>query len=98
MSSPSFRVERSSCGSRFARLVIQQKASKDIFAGVFIGTVALIANCGAGMRKRSLGNSGLEVGPLPFGGSVFGWTADQRTSFRLLDAFVAAGFNLIGNQ
>ncbi|MGE5213100.1 MAG: aldo/keto reductase [Nitrospirota bacterium] len=47
------------------------------------------------MRKRRLGNSGLEVAPLAFGGNVFGWTADERTSFRLLDAFVAAGFNLI---
>ena len=47
------------------------------------------------MKKRSLGNSGLEVGPLAFGGNVFGWTADERTSFKLLDAFVAAGFNLI---
>src|SRR5205809_6162201 len=47
------------------------------------------------MRKRSLGNSGLEVAPLAFGGNVFGWTVDERTSFRLLDAFVAAGFNLI---
>src|SRR5438046_3705088 len=47
------------------------------------------------MRKRSLGNSGLEVAPLAFGGNVFGWTADEPTSFRLLDAFVAAGFNLI---
>jgi aryl-alcohol dehydrogenase-like predicted oxidoreductase len=37
----------------------------------------------------------LEVAPLAFGGNVFGWTADERTSFRLLDAFVAAGFNLI---
>lgn len=47
------------------------------------------------MRKRSLGNSGLKVAPLAFGGNVFGWTADERTSFKLLDAFVAAGFNLI---
>jgi aryl-alcohol dehydrogenase-like predicted oxidoreductase len=47
------------------------------------------------MKKRSLGNSGLEVAPLAFGGNVFGWTADEQTSFRLLDAFVAAGFNLI---
>ena len=47
------------------------------------------------MKKRSLGNSGLEVAPLAFGGNVFGWTVDERTSFRLLDAFVAAGFNLI---
>jgi aryl-alcohol dehydrogenase-like predicted oxidoreductase len=47
------------------------------------------------VRKRKLGNSGLEVAPLAFGGNVFGWTADEQTSFRLLDAFVAAGFNLI---
>jgi aryl-alcohol dehydrogenase-like predicted oxidoreductase len=47
------------------------------------------------MRKRALGNSGLEIAPLAFGGNVFGWTVDERTSFSLLDAFVAAGFNLI---
>jgi aryl-alcohol dehydrogenase-like predicted oxidoreductase len=47
------------------------------------------------MKKRSLGNSGLEVGPLAFGGNVFGWTADERTSFKLLDAFVVAGFSLV---
>lgn len=47
------------------------------------------------MRNRSLGNSGLDIAPLAFGGNVFGWTADEQTSFRLLDAFVAAGFNLI---
>ena len=47
------------------------------------------------MRRRSLGNSGLKVAPLAFGGNVFGWTVDERTSFKLLDAFVAAGFNLI---
>ena len=47
------------------------------------------------MKKRPLGGSGLEVAPLAFGGNVFGWTADEATSFRLLDAFVAAGFNFI---
>ena len=47
------------------------------------------------MKKRILGNSGLEVAPLAFGGNVFGWTADEQTSFRLLDTFVAAGFDLI---
>ncbi|HEX8011546.1 MAG TPA: aldo/keto reductase [Casimicrobiaceae bacterium] len=47
------------------------------------------------MDKRKLGNTGFEVAPLAFGGNVFGWTADEATSFRLLDAFVAAGFNLI---
>jgi len=42
-----------------------------------------------------LGKSGLEVAPLAFGGNVFGWTVDESTSFKLLDNFVAAGFNLI---
>ena len=37
----------------------------------------------------------MQVAPLAFGGNVFGWTADEPTSFRLLDAFVAAGFNFI---
>jgi aryl-alcohol dehydrogenase-like predicted oxidoreductase len=47
------------------------------------------------MQKRKLGNSGLEVAPLAFGGNIFGWTADEPTSFKLLDAFMAAGFNLV---
>jgi aryl-alcohol dehydrogenase-like predicted oxidoreductase len=47
------------------------------------------------MKKRSLGNSGLEVAPLAFGGNVFGWTIDEAKSFELLDSFVASGFNLI---
>lgn len=44
---------------------------------------------------RNLGNSGLRVGPLALGGNVFGWTADEAASFRVLDAFIDAGFNLI---
>ena len=47
------------------------------------------------MQKRKLGNSGLEIAPLAFGGNVFGWTADEPTSFKLLDAFVGSGFNFI---
>src|SRR6516162_4926943 len=47
------------------------------------------------MIKLRLGNSDLTVGPLAFGGNVFGWTADETTSFTLLDAFVAADLNLI---
>jgi aryl-alcohol dehydrogenase-like predicted oxidoreductase len=47
------------------------------------------------IKRRRLGNSDLEIAPLAFGGNVFGWTADERTSFALLDAFVDAGFNLI---
>lgn len=47
------------------------------------------------MQKRALGKSGLEIAPLMFGGNVFGWTADEATSFRLLDAFVDRGFNAV---
>jgi aryl-alcohol dehydrogenase-like predicted oxidoreductase len=47
------------------------------------------------IEKRKLGNSGLEIAPLVLGGNVFGWTADEPTSFRILDAFVDAGFNMI---
>ncbi len=44
---------------------------------------------------RPLGRSGLSAAPLAFGGNVFGWTADEATSFRLLDACVDHGVALI---
>jgi len=47
------------------------------------------------MQLRPLGRSSLAIAPLAFGGNVFGWSADQKRSFELLDAFVDAGFNLI---
>ncbi len=47
------------------------------------------------MQTRELGRSGLQVSPLCFGGNVFGWTANERTSFNLLDAWLDAGFNFI---
>lgn len=47
------------------------------------------------MDRRTLGKSGLEVSPLCFGGNVFGWTTDEQASFKVLDAFVAAGMNFI---
>jgi aryl-alcohol dehydrogenase-like predicted oxidoreductase len=47
------------------------------------------------MQKRKLGNSGLEIVPLMLGGNVFGWTADEPMSFKLLDGFVGAGLNAI---
>jgi len=45
------------------------------------------------IERRPLGNSPLSIAPLVFGGNVFGWTADEATSFRLLDRFVEGGFN-----
>ncbi|MFZ0498045.1 MAG: aldo/keto reductase [Steroidobacteraceae bacterium] len=47
------------------------------------------------MTRRPLGRSGLAVPPLVIGGNVFGWTADERTSFELLDACIDAGINAI---
>jgi aryl-alcohol dehydrogenase-like predicted oxidoreductase len=47
------------------------------------------------MQLRQLGRSDLRIAPLMFGGNVFGWTADEKTSFAILDAFVDAGFNAI---
>ncbi|AMR27422.1 alcohol dehydrogenase [Hymenobacter psoromatis] len=44
---------------------------------------------------RELGHSGLQLAPLVLGGNVFGWTADEQTSFAVLDAFVAGGGNAI---
>ncbi|MER9677981.1 aldo/keto reductase [Mesorhizobium sp. M0184] len=45
------------------------------------------------MQKRRLGRTDLSIAPLVMGGNVFGWTADEKTSFDLLDRFVDAGFN-----
>lgn len=47
------------------------------------------------MQQRQLGNTELYVYPITFGGNVFGWTADEKKSFELLDAFTGAGFNFI---
>lgn len=47
------------------------------------------------MKKREIGKSGIEVAPLMLGGNVFGWTADEATSFKILDAFAAAGLDFI---
>ncbi|WP_324762724.1 aldo/keto reductase [Sinorhizobium meliloti] len=47
------------------------------------------------MKMRRLGRTGLSIAPLVFGGNVFGWTADEKTSFSLLDAFFDAGFNAV---
>ena len=38
------------------------------------------------VEKRAIGDSGIEVAPLALGGNVFGWTADEATSFAILDA------------
>ncbi len=47
------------------------------------------------MILRPLGQTGIDIAPLAFGGNVFGWSADAATSHALLDRFVDAGGNLI---
>src|SRR5438874_3846838 len=47
------------------------------------------------MHKRKLGNTDLNVAPIAFGCNVFGWTADEKTSFDLLDRFTEKGFNFL---
>jgi len=47
------------------------------------------------MDKRQLGQSGISIPPLVFGGNVFGWSADEATSFKLLDALADAGLTAI---
>ncbi|CAG4903363.1 1-deoxyxylulose-5-phosphate synthase YajO [Paraburkholderia saeva] len=47
------------------------------------------------MQKRNIGTSQIQVAPLVFGGNVFGWSADEATSFSILDAFVDAGLDFI---
>jgi aryl-alcohol dehydrogenase-like predicted oxidoreductase len=47
------------------------------------------------MPLRRLGRSDLQISPIVLGGNVFGWTADESTSFAILDAYVEAGGNSI---
>lgn len=47
------------------------------------------------MHFKALGKTGLNIAPIVFGGNVFGWTADEKTSFTLLDDFFARGFNAV---
>jgi aryl-alcohol dehydrogenase-like predicted oxidoreductase len=47
------------------------------------------------MQRKSLGQSGIDIAPLVFGGNVLGWTADTQQSFALLDRCLERGFNTI---
>lgn len=47
------------------------------------------------VKKRKIGKSDLEVIPFAFGGNVFGWTADEKTSFDILDKYIGEGFDFI---
>ena len=47
------------------------------------------------MNMRVLGSLGIPVSPVMLGGNVFGWTADEATSFAVLDRFAERGFNFV---
>lgn len=47
------------------------------------------------MQQRQIGTTDLYMAPIAFGGNVFGWTVDEKTSFSLLDGFTGSGFNFI---
>ncbi len=47
------------------------------------------------MQKKPLGSTGLEIAPIVFGGNVFGWTLDEKESFRMLDKIFEKGFTSI---
>jgi aryl-alcohol dehydrogenase-like predicted oxidoreductase len=47
------------------------------------------------MEKKKLGNTDLYTAPIVLGGNVFGWTADEKQSFKILDEFTGLGFNAI---
>jgi aryl-alcohol dehydrogenase-like predicted oxidoreductase len=56
--------------------------------------MAVLSDTNPSTRRR-LGKSDLQTGPLVLGGNVFGWTADEATSFALLDRFVDAGLSAV---
>lgn len=47
------------------------------------------------MQKKKLGTTGIEISPIVFGGNVFGWTLDEKESFRILDEVFEKGFTTI---
>lgn len=47
------------------------------------------------MQKKKLANTGIEIPPIIFGGNVFGWTLDEKESFRMLDEVLEKGFNML---
>lgn len=47
------------------------------------------------MDKIALGRTGLDISKIVFGGNVFGWTADETMSHRLLSRMTEAGLTTI---
>ncbi|GHA35173.1 NADP-dependent aryl-alcohol dehydrogenase [Salinimicrobium marinum] len=47
------------------------------------------------MEKIQLGNTPLTTSPIVFGGNVFGWTLNEKESFKMLDEIFERGFDTI---
>lgn len=47
------------------------------------------------MKKKKIGNTDLEIAPINLGGNVFGWTLDEKETFKILDEFTGNGFNFL---
>lgn len=47
------------------------------------------------MKYQKAGSTNLQIPPIVFGGNVFGWTADKKRSFELMDEILDMGFNMI---
>ncbi|WP_304038555.1 aldo/keto reductase [Mesonia mobilis] len=47
------------------------------------------------MKKKKFGNSNLETNPIIFGGNVFGWTLNEKESFKILDELFEKGYRTI---
>ncbi|WP_373056440.1 aldo/keto reductase [Zunongwangia sp. H14] len=47
------------------------------------------------MKYTKLGNTSLETAPVVFGGNVFGWTLNEKKSFKMLDELYEKGFTTI---
>lgn len=47
------------------------------------------------MKLKTIGKSGISTPPIMFGGNVFGWTLDEKQSFRMLDILLERGYTFI---
>lgn len=47
------------------------------------------------MQTIELGKTGLKSAPIVFGGNVFGWTLNEKESFKMLDELLELGFTTI---
>lgn len=47
------------------------------------------------MTTKTIGTTNLQTPPIMFGGNVFGWTLDEKESFRMLDMLLERGYTFI---